>query len=147
MTWTHRYKAFFGLCRFSLTRPLTSIASPSPDFQPPATRTGAFWPTSPFLPFTCYSRAGWIFSHLAIFSLCRFCWTRPITFSAILPPFTIVLDLVCLPLYPVSSLTQAKEGKKDKQCEKVCERLFHLNNCWLWLECPISYSILKAVLS
>ena len=62
------------------------------------------------------------------------------------PPLIVVLNHMCLLLGPLSHLTKADARCKKEEYEKVCGRLFHLNNCWLWQKCPISYSILRGML-
>ena len=66
--------------------------------------------------------------------------------SFYLPPLIFVLNHMCLLLGPLFHLTKADARSKEEECEKVCGRLFHLNNCWLWQKCPISYSILRGML-
>ena len=43
---------------------------------------------------------------------------------------------------PLFCKTKTEATPKEKEYEKVCERLFHLHNCWLWKKCPVSYSVL-----
>ena len=65
--------------------------------------------------------------------------------SFYLPPLIFVLNHMCL-LGPLFHLTKADARSKEEEHKKVCGRLFHLNNCWLWQKCPISYSILRGML-
>ena len=54
---------------------------------------------------------------------------------------------MCLLLGPIFCITETEAThKKEEEEEKMCERLFHLNNCRLCQECPVSYSVLTAYL-
>ena len=75
---------------------------------------------------------------LVIFSL----YCRPTVNSFYLPSLIVVFGHMCLLVGPLFCKTKTEATPKEKEYEKVCERLFHLHNCWLWKKCPVSYSVL-----
>ena len=66
--------------------------------------------------------------------------------SFYLPALIVVFDHMCLLLGPIFCITETGATHKKEEEEKMCERLFHLNNCWLCQTCPVSYSVLTAFL-
>ena len=62
--------------------------------------------------------------------------------SFYLPPLIVVFGHMCLLVGPLFCKTKTEATPKEKEYEKVCERLFHLNNCWLLQKCLVSYSVL-----
>ena len=59
-----------------------------------------------------------------------------------LPPLIVVFGHMCLLVGPLFCITKTKATHKEEKYEKVCERLFHLNNCWLLQKCLVSFSVL-----
>ena len=91
-------------------------------------------------------------------------WTKPLTVQLIflviisrsfcstfnsfyLPAPIVVFDHMCLLLGSFFCKTETEAThKKEEEEEKMCERLFHVNNCRLCQKCPVSYSVLTAIL-
>ena len=66
--------------------------------------------------------------------------------SFYLPALIVVFDHMCLLLGSIFCKTETEATHKKEEKAKMCERLFHLNNCWLCQKCRISYSVLTAIL-
>ena len=62
--------------------------------------------------------------------------------SFYLPPLIVVFGHMCLLVGLLFCKTKTEATPKEKEYEKVCERLFHHNNCWLRQKCLVSYSVL-----
>ena len=48
---------------------------------------------------------------------------------------------MCLLFGPIFCITETEATHKKEEEEKMCEWLFHLNNCWLCQKCLVSYSV------
>ena len=66
--------------------------------------------------------------------------------SFYLPAPIVVFDHMCLLLGPIFCITETEATHKKEDEEKMCDRLFHVNNCRLCQKCPVSYSVLTAIL-
>ena len=62
--------------------------------------------------------------------------------SFYLPPLIVVFGHMCLLMGALFCRTKTEVTHQKEEYEKVCERLFHLNNCWLLQKCLVSYSVL-----
>ena len=66
--------------------------------------------------------------------------------SFYLPAPIVVFDHMCLLLGSFFCITETEATHKKEEEEKMCEWFFHLNNCWHCQKCPVSYSVLTAIL-
>ena len=62
--------------------------------------------------------------------------------SFYLPPLIVVFGHMCLLMGALFCRTKTEVTHQKEEYEKVCERLFHLNNYWLRQKCLVSYSVL-----